>query len=474
MAFPRVTIGSLPDEVLLEIFDFYLVPRWNWHALVHVCRRWRYVVFASPLRLELELLCTPMMPVKKQLDIWPALPLVIHFGEVDSQRCNTEDDYDNVIAALERPDRVRRLVIASLTSRLFERIAPVMQEPFPALTSLWLQSHNAALHVLPATFLNGSASSLQSLTLEGISFTLLPTLLLSANDLVYLELRRIPNTGYVSPEAMATCLSALTRLEYLDISFESPTPHPKRRNRRLPPSTRAVLPALTYLEFRGVSEYLEALAALIDAPLLGQVRISFFNQLVFDIPRIPRFIGHMQFSGSYGLFLNFSPSIHANIYCSRRRGEARVTRAFDWVILGKGLDWQVFSVAQICNQILPLCSNVESLNIKYHGRWDNDLPPGNRQDDSDVDPTQWLELFRSFTSVQSLEISEELGPLIATALQGLTGESATEVFPALRNLSIVGYTSDRAAPQGIESFITTRQHSDHPVSIHRPNLWTKW
>ncbi|KAI0292174.1 hypothetical protein BC826DRAFT_1105663 [Russula brevipes] len=56
----QATIDKLPDDVLIEIFDFYLDkknivwPRdWDrsvdeWHTLVHVCKKWRNVVFASP------------------------------------------------------------------------------------------------------------------------------------------------------------------------------------------------------------------------------------------------------------------------------------------------------------------------------------------------------------------------------------------------------------------------------------------
>ena len=55
----QLSIGSLPNEVLLEIFaslgchaahiftgKYAWLPQW--HTLVHVCRRWRYVVFSSP------------------------------------------------------------------------------------------------------------------------------------------------------------------------------------------------------------------------------------------------------------------------------------------------------------------------------------------------------------------------------------------------------------------------------------------
>ena len=85
---PRVTVSALPDDVLLEVFGFCLdaseeyggdrVHQGKWLTLVHVCRRWRCVVFASPRSLDLRLFCTPDRPVKKTLDIWPELPIVVY------------------------------------------------------------------------------------------------------------------------------------------------------------------------------------------------------------------------------------------------------------------------------------------------------------------------------------------------------------------------------------------------------------
>jgi F-box-like len=64
-----VTIGSLPDNVLLEIFHSHLVTtnEWEeglrgWQRLVHVCRRWRCDVLGTPARLKLELCYTPVTP----------------------------------------------------------------------------------------------------------------------------------------------------------------------------------------------------------------------------------------------------------------------------------------------------------------------------------------------------------------------------------------------------------------------------
>jgi hypothetical protein len=78
-----IRIDVLPDDVLLEIFDFYMVMTrdptdiedrtdWKtmieaWQLLVHVCRRWRSVVFGSPRRLNLQLYCTAETPARDTL-----------------------------------------------------------------------------------------------------------------------------------------------------------------------------------------------------------------------------------------------------------------------------------------------------------------------------------------------------------------------------------------------------------------------
>ncbi|KAH9968522.1 hypothetical protein BGW80DRAFT_1337992, partial [Lactifluus volemus] len=36
---------------------------WKWHRLVHVCRRWRHIIFDSPRSLDLQLFCTYGTPV---------------------------------------------------------------------------------------------------------------------------------------------------------------------------------------------------------------------------------------------------------------------------------------------------------------------------------------------------------------------------------------------------------------------------
>src|SRR6266566_953521 len=96
-----IPIDKLSDAILLEIFASYvdqshLTKRSTkrtieaWQTLVHVCRRWRSIVFASPHRLDLQLVVTPETPAIDTLDIWPAFPLVVK-GYVSETRL------DNII-----------------------------------------------------------------------------------------------------------------------------------------------------------------------------------------------------------------------------------------------------------------------------------------------------------------------------------------------------------------------------------------
>jgi hypothetical protein len=301
---PHVIINSLPDEVLLIIFAFcrvvtlkcqdelFLEYPWPgpwpliWHELTEVCQRWRYIMFSSPLRLDLRIYCTNHNSVKL-LDVWPPFPIEVYPRRYD----------DNIIAALEHHNRVRQIDIGLPRSQPeLERFTTIMQEPFPTLTSLsiWSESEPQAqaegppadgslVGQLPDTFLAGSAPRLRSLTLTGVPFPTLPQLLssLSFNDLSTLWLQDIPNLGYISPDAMVTGLSALTRLTTLCLNFQEF--HLDRITRHSPPFTRLILPALTSFYFHGVNEYLEALLAQIDAPQLETFSITFFPEPILDI-----------------------------------------------------------------------------------------------------------------------------------------------------------------------------------------------
>ncbi len=144
-----MTIDILPDDVLLEIFDFLVVESnafkaesWNWwRTLAHVCRKWRNVIFGSPHRLNLRLVCSNRTPVREMLDVWPPLPIVIHHS------ARPKSGVDNIIAALERNDRVCQITLK--LDLQWEKVLGAMQEPSPALTQLMLSSDVELPPVVP-------------------------------------------------------------------------------------------------------------------------------------------------------------------------------------------------------------------------------------------------------------------------------------------------------------------------------------
>ena len=116
-------VDTLDDDVILAIFD-YCVSQSHyddseeisaWQTLVHVCHRWRIIVFESPRRLKLRLVCTNTTPVDR-LDIWPPFPLYIR-----CLRTREEESSENVLALLERSNRVYRIDLAVFSSLDFER-----------------------------------------------------------------------------------------------------------------------------------------------------------------------------------------------------------------------------------------------------------------------------------------------------------------------------------------------------------------
>ena len=452
-------MGMLPDNVLLEIFDFYrknlpytLRTTWKWHLLVHVCRRWRHVIFASPHSLKLQILCTHGTPVRRNLGIWPAFPIVIDYR--NSGGGITPSDEENVVAALEHPDRVYYVRLAVMDSQL-GKMAAVMQEPFPVLTHLHIGSDDGNAPVLPAKFLGASAPRLQKIYLHRIPFPGLPKLLLSTNDLVRLELRRIPPTGYISPEVMVACLAALPRLDTFHIGFRSATSRPDRI--APPPETRTVLPSLTSFEFKGASEYLEDLVSQIDSPQLDRTFMVYFNQLVdFRAARLSEFIdrsigpkltlfGHAQVT-FFNDWVTVDMYLHGN-HPSSDSGSATIT------ISCEGIDWQVSHIAQVLSHFSATISNVVHLKLKVE-------PEGLEL--RGMDDVEWQHLILQCSILQTLHVSQELTGHVAHALEQVADseEMVAEVMPSLDLICLAGQP-----PSPIEKFITARKLSGLPVGV---------
>ena len=453
-------ISMLPDNILLEIFDFcrenhynhptYSRPLREWNIIVHVCSRWRQIVFASPQRLNLQILCTYGTPVKKILEIWPTLPISL---DLYSLRSHTSNDEENAIIALKHPDRVSSVMLY-VTGSQFGNIVTVMQEPFPMLARLYICLRNGNAAVLPASFLGGSAPRLQELYLSRIPYPTLPTLLLSASDLVDLRLQNIPPTGYISPKAMVMGLAALPHLQNLFIEFESQsatTPHP---DQTYPPSrTRTVLPVLTSFNLQAAYEYQEDLISQIEGPQLNLIFTVYLDRPVdFQLVQLSKFIHR-------SLSLELNPLRRALVSFSDDRVAFTLYRQTNYQgrnqcpvvtnIKRKAFDWPLSETAQVLGQFL---SSVIHLKLEVSSEEYYQL--------LGAEDVEWPHLFHQFPAMQTLHVSPELARLVAIALEKLTAEIVAEASPSLDLICLEGQPAS-----SVQNFITARQLSDRLVAV---------
>jgi hypothetical protein len=454
-----MSINVLPDDVLLEIFDFYVLKDYydkesieEWQSLVHVCRRWRRAVFGSPRRLDLQLFCATKAlartRVRDMLDLWPALPLLI-------EGSTNPEELDNIIAILERSDRVSHINI-HFSGLHLEGVWSAMQKPFPELTRVSLYSSKAATAV-PDSILGGSAPRLRLLRLDGITFPGLPKLLLSTTRLIFLYLTNIPYPEPFSLDAIVPVLSSLFHLDTLFLEFQSPRSRPSRGP---PPLTRSVLPSVRSLKFKGVSDYLEQLVARIDTPRLEAFYITFFNQIVFDAPKTTQFICRTPSLGA---------RVEARLAFRDDAADVRLssqTPGLEQILVKipcKEFDWQISSLEQVCTSSLPLLSKLEDLYI-----FEETKSPPNWKDN--IENMLWLELLCPFTTVKNLYLSENFALRIVPALEELVGDRAAEVLPALQNIFLEDLQPSGPVQEGMAKFFATRQLSGHPITV---SLWER-
>ncbi|KAI0286185.1 hypothetical protein BC826DRAFT_1109082 [Russula brevipes] len=447
-----VTIDKLPDDALLEIFVFYLDydihgPYQDfdkWHTLVHVCQRWRNVVFASPRRLDLRLLCRKDRPVRAMPDIWPALPISIDIEDFWSLRWKTR--LDNFKVALEHPDRVRSINLTDVPGIRGDPLIAAMQVQFPELTEMRVGRCEPFIR---DSFLGGSAPRLRTLWLRSVPFPAAPTLLLSASELVDLTLDCIPISAYIPPATMVTCLSSLNKLESLFLGFVARPERP-----RPPPQSRVVLPTLIKFTFEGMSEYLEDLVAHIDTPVLNQLNVTFFPMTVFDVRHLKQFIDRAkELKPPKAAEMRFASwSIHIDMqqpHSSSSLGLGIKRRRYE------GIGQQVSSLALLCDQVSHFFSLVERL----------DLQTAIRPRASARASTEFLEIFRLLTATRSLYVHKDLVPLIVPVLLELIGARCTEVLPNLRELFLGRSVSSGSVREAIRPFVDARRLSGQPVAV---------
>jgi hypothetical protein len=128
-------------------------------------------------------------------------------------------------------------------------------------------------------------------------------------------------------------------------------------------------------------------------------------------------------------------------------------------ILCEERDWQLSSLAQVCNEQLPLLALVDQLSVC-------ELYRASLNWKDDMDSSQWFELFQPFVAVQNLYVSKQFVPFVTASLRELTGERTLEVLPALKNLFLEGFQPSGSVQEAMRPFLSARQLSGYPVIIH--------
>jgi hypothetical protein len=201
-----------------------------------------------------------------------------------------------------------------------------------------------------------------------------------------------------------------------------------------------------------MSDYSEDFLARIDTPVLDQLHITFFMDLVFDIPHFKQFVGRAK---------RLSPSKAAKLWFDPRsiRLELDQPRGLSLEVRCNRIDWQLYSMALVCGQLLPFISSIGRFDLFW-----GDISLESQGKD-DMESTQFLEILQPFTTIRRLHVSKTLVPLIVPALKELIGESATEVLPNLRDLSLAAMSG--SIQEDIQPFIEAQRLSGQPVAVHR-------
>ena len=270
----------------------------------------------------------------------PSLPLIIDYNsEIHNV---TAEDETGIMLALSRCERVQRIHLRLPVPSLQKLIMAICNH-FPILEILHVgppTKHQEQL-ILPSTF---EAPRLRHLWLNHFFSPIGSPLLSAAIGLVTVSLQWIHPSTYPPPNHLLQPLSLLHQLETLYIGFSSPIPNRdiERKLLHMPVMAPTTIPNLRRFVFWGISAYLEALLPQMITPLLGLLRVHFFNQLSYAVPRLLQFMAtseSLKFSSTRFLF--YQKAVVVFIYPT----VGAESPSFFLEVTCRDFDWQISSVA---------------------------------------------------------------------------------------------------------------------------------
>jgi hypothetical protein len=232
-------------------------------------------------------------------------------------------------------------------------------------------------------------------------------------------------------------------------------------SQHLLPLTRISLPALSQFRFGGYGKCLEDLVALISAPHLKRVYITFLCQHCLSDSQLPEFISCAEdlkaFDQANVVF--FDHAIRITLHSKSEAVDLNHTTLEMKMFSDSASDSQISYLGQINSSTLLPLSTLEHLHIS-----------GDRYDPpywlDDMKNSQWLDFLYPFTAVKNLYLSQAVTFRLVPALQELVGEGV-DVLPALQNLFIEGHQPLGPVQGAIGQFVAARRLSDGPVAVHR-------
>jgi hypothetical protein len=292
-------INGLPDEVLLEIFDFYRQgiiyrqgivlqyddqwrKKYGWFNLAHVCRRWRAVMLASSSRLDINIVVGPEKPDNIKTILSGHLPILIDYLELwNLLDIVTDNALWRMRAALGHRDRVREISISfgAGYGAMFDKfIKATTNCHFPALEILVLDFPSCLERDIPATFLRGPDRSdlpLRCLRLFGSSLESASRLLLSATALTELTLKITSLPAVFDPSQgsfLLSCLQGTQCLRHLDLTTPYDFRDHQSQDSIATPKDIVPLLKLTRFHFSGPTTFLNDFMCGLSAPSLQDAR----------------------------------------------------------------------------------------------------------------------------------------------------------------------------------------------------------
>ena len=385
----------------------------------------------------------------------PPLPLTIDYIDQDGI---TAEDEEGILLALEQRHRVRHLRLFFPVQNL-RKLVMAIDEEFPILEYLIVDplTKDSTVLMLPETF---QAPHLRHLALSGFACPIRSRLHPAAASLVTLILIINHQSAYFQPYVLLQWISFMPQLESLAISFSFPVPNRdvERQLTHIPITTHITLPNLHLFWFQGVSAYLEAVVCRMTAPGLESLQIRLFKQLTFSVPRLAQFMNtleNLKFDDAVIMFKDKE----VDVLMFFRETD---TYAFGVSVDCWHFDWQVSSVAQICNGLSQVFSPVEHLTLEHEAH----SQPS--EEDNGVDRIEWRKLLGSFSNVRTLRVKDGLVEELSHCLRLEDGELPIELLPELQELT---YSGSGDAGDAFTSFIDARRNAGRPVTLvhHSPN-----